>query len=63
MDNENEHLGVSLSPSYRLQLLTQLFYILWQGYFDCEEDDDGDDDDIDGYPAYFHQSDSHQVGI
>ena len=26
------------------------------------DDDDGDDDD-DGYPAYSHQSESHQVGI
>ena len=27
------------------------------------EDDRKDDDDEEGYPAYSHQSDSHQVGI
>ena len=30
---------------------------------DNENDDKNDDDDDDGYPAYSHQSDSHQVGI
>ena len=30
---------------------------------DDDENDDDDDDDDDGYPAYSHQSESHQVGI
>ena len=30
---------------------------------DAEDDDDEEDGDDDGYPAYSHQSYSHQVGI
>ena len=33
------------------------------GADDDGDDDDEDGDDDDGYPAYYHRSHSHQVGI